>query len=53
MDAVQTAAPPSAETYEAINDKQQLYNLLDEAENDIEKGNFLTEEEMEKETDLM
>jgi len=43
----------SIETYEAITGKQQLYNLLAEADNDIENGNFLTEEEMDKEIDLM
>jgi len=53
MEAVQTANPPSIETYEAITGKQQLYNLLEEADNDIENGNFLTEEEMDKEIDLM
>jgi hypothetical protein len=35
------------ETYEAITGKQQLYNLLMEADNDIENGNFLTEEEID------
>jgi len=53
MEAVQTANPPGIDTYETITGKQQLYNLLEEADNDIENGNFLTEEEMEKETDLM
>jgi len=43
----------SIETYEEITGKQQLYNLLDEADNDVENGNFLTEKEMEKEIDLM
>jgi len=43
----------SIETYEAITGKQRLYNLLDEADNDVKNGNFLTEEEMEKEMDLM
>jgi len=53
MDAVQTANPPSIVTCEAITGKQQLHNLLEEADNDIENGNFLTEEEMDKEIDLM
>jgi len=53
METLQTANPPSTETCEAITGKQQLYNLLEEADNDIENGNFLTEEEMKKETDLM
>jgi len=43
----------SIETYEAITGKQRLYNLLEEADNDVENGNFLTEEEMDKEIDLM
>jgi PHD/YefM family antitoxin component YafN of YafNO toxin-antitoxin module len=43
----------SIETYEAITGKQRLYKLLEEADNDVENGNFLTEEEMDKETDLM
>jgi hypothetical protein len=30
-----------------------LYNLLEEAENDVKNGNYLTEEEMDKEIDLM
>ena len=46
-------AAMSIETYEAITGKQRLYNLLEEAENDIKNGNFLTEEEMEKEMNLM
>jgi len=53
MEAVQTANPPSVETHETIIGKQQLYNLLEEADNDVKNGNFLTEEEMEKEMDLM
>jgi len=43
----------SIETYEAITGKQRLYRLLEEADNDVENGNFLTEEEMDKEIDLM
>ena len=65
MEAVQTARhpkddrhpkdtnPSSVETHETIIGKQQLYNLLEEADNDVKNGNFLTEEEMEKEMDLM
>jgi hypothetical protein len=53
MDAVQTVNPPGIDAYEAISEKQRLYNLLEEADNDVESGNFLTEEEMEKEIDLM
>jgi len=53
MDAVQTANPPGVETCEAINSKQQLYRLLEEALEDVKKGNYLTEEEMDKELDLM
>jgi PHD/YefM family antitoxin component YafN of YafNO toxin-antitoxin module len=43
----------SIETYEAITGKQRLYRLLEEAEKDVKNGNFLTEEEMDKEIDLM
>ena len=43
----------SIETYEEITGKQKLYKLLEEGENDIKNGNFLTEEEMDKEMDLM
>jgi len=43
----------SIETYEEITGKQKLYKLLEEGENDIKKGNFLTEDEMNKEMDLM
>jgi len=43
----------SIETYEAITGRQRLYRLLEEADNDVENGNFLTEEEMDKEIDLM
>ncbi|MCL2186950.1 MAG: type II toxin-antitoxin system prevent-host-death family antitoxin [Treponema sp.] len=43
----------SIETYEEITGKQRLYKLLEEGENDIKNGRFLTEEEMDKEMDLM
>jgi len=43
----------SIETYEEITGKQRLYHLLDEADNDVENGSFLTEEQMEKEIELM
>ena len=43
----------SIENYKAITGKQRLYNLLEEAENDVKNGNYLTEEEMDKEIDLM
>jgi len=43
----------SIETYEEITGWQRLYKLLEEGERDIKNGNFLTEEEMEKEMDLM
>ena len=43
----------SIETYEEITGKQKLYKLLEEGENDIKNGYFLTEEEMDKEMDLM
>jgi PHD/YefM family antitoxin component YafN of YafNO toxin-antitoxin module len=43
----------SIETYEEITGKQRLYKLLNEALDDVKKGNYLTEEEMDKEIDLM
>jgi PHD/YefM family antitoxin component YafN of YafNO toxin-antitoxin module len=43
----------SIETYEAITGKQRLYRLLEEADNDVKNGNYLTEEEMDREIDLM
>jgi len=43
----------SIETYEEITGRQRLYKLLEEGENDIKNGRFLTEEEMDKEMDLM
>jgi len=42
-----------AEKYEEISEIRDLINLLEEADNDIEKGNFLTEEEMDKKIDLL
>jgi len=41
------------ETYEKITGIRNLINLLQEADNDIENGNFLTEEEMDKKLDLL
>ena len=43
----------SIETYEDLLGKRKLYNLLEEGINDIRNGNILTEEEMEKELELM
>jgi len=43
----------SIATYEEIIGKQRLYNLLEEGMQDIKKGNVLSEEEMDKELDLM
>jgi PHD/YefM family antitoxin component YafN of YafNO toxin-antitoxin module len=43
----------SIETYETITGKLRLYKLLNEALDDVKKGNYLTEEEMDKEIDLM
>ena len=43
----------SIATYEEIIGKRNLYNLLDEGLNDIKNGNVLSEEEMDKELDLM
>ena len=39
--------------YEEITGIRDLINLLEEADNDIENGNFLTEEEMGKKLDLL
>ncbi|MCL1928441.1 MAG: type II toxin-antitoxin system Phd/YefM family antitoxin [Treponema sp.] len=41
------------ETYEEITGIRNLINLLEEADNDIENGNFLTEEEMDKKLELI
>jgi len=41
------------EIYEKITGIRNLINLLEEADNDIENGNFLTEEEMDKKLDLL
>jgi hypothetical protein len=38
----------SIETYEEITGIRKLCKLLEEADNDIKNGNFLTEEEMDK-----
>ena len=43
----------SIETYDQLVGKQKLYKLLEEGENDIKNGRFLTEEEMDKALDLM
>ena len=43
----------SIETYEEITGKQKLYRLLEEALDDVRNGNYLTEEEMDREIDLM
>jgi PHD/YefM family antitoxin component YafN of YafNO toxin-antitoxin module len=43
----------SIETYEDLIGKRKLYNLLEEGINDIKNGNILTEEEMDKELDIM
>jgi hypothetical protein len=39
--------------YEKITGIRNLINLLEEADNDIENDNFLTEEEMDKKLDLL
>jgi hypothetical protein len=47
---------PAATGTESCKDlmgKRQLYNLLEDGINDIKKGNILTEEEMDKELDMM
>jgi hypothetical protein len=41
------------ETYEELTGRGTLYNLLQEGINDIRNENILTEEEMDKELDLM
>jgi len=43
----------SIETYEEITGKRKLYRLLEESLDDVKSGNYLTEEEMDKEIDLM
>jgi PHD/YefM family antitoxin component YafN of YafNO toxin-antitoxin module len=43
----------SIETYEEITGIRNLINLLEEADNDIENGNFLTEEEMDRKLALL
>jgi hypothetical protein len=46
-------AAMSIETFEELTGEQKLYNLLEDGINDIKKGNILTEEEMDKELDLI
>jgi prevent-host-death family protein len=46
-------AAMSIKTYEEITGIRKLVDLLEEADNDVENGNFLTEEEMDREMDLM
>ena len=41
------------EIYEKITGIRNLINLLEEADNDIENGNFLTEEEMDEKLALL
>jgi PHD/YefM family antitoxin component YafN of YafNO toxin-antitoxin module len=43
----------SIETYEDLIGKRKLYNLLEDGINDIKNGNILTEEEMDRELDMM
>ena len=43
----------SIKIYEEITGIRNLIDLLEEADNDIEAGNFLTEEEMDKKLDLL
>jgi PHD/YefM family antitoxin component YafN of YafNO toxin-antitoxin module len=43
----------SIKTYEEITGLRTLYNLLEEGENSIKNGNYLTIEEMDKSLDLM
>ena len=39
--------------YEEITGIRNLINLLEETDNDMENGNFLTEEEMDKKLDSL
>ena len=43
----------SMELYEEILGKKHLYSLMEEGLNDINNGNVLPEEEMDKSIDLM
>jgi len=43
----------SIETYEEITGKRELYKLLEDGINDIKNGNILSEEEMDRNIDLM
>jgi PHD/YefM family antitoxin component YafN of YafNO toxin-antitoxin module len=43
----------SIETYEDLVGKRRLYNLLEDGIDDIKNRNILTEEEMDKELELM
>ena len=43
----------SIETYEEMSGRQRLYNLLEEGLQEIKNGNVISEEEMDKELDLM
>jgi PHD/YefM family antitoxin component YafN of YafNO toxin-antitoxin module len=43
----------SIETYEDLVGKRKLYNLLEDGINDIKNGNIITEEEMDRELDMM
>ena len=38
----------SIETYEELAGKWELYNLLEEGNDDIKNGRYITEEEMDK-----
>jgi PHD/YefM family antitoxin component YafN of YafNO toxin-antitoxin module len=43
----------SIETYEEITGIRELIKLLEEADNEIENGNFISEEEMDRRLDLL
>jgi hypothetical protein len=43
----------SIETYEDLIRKRKLYNLLEDGINDIKNENILTEEEIDKELDII
>ena len=43
----------SMNTYEEITGIKNLINLLEAADNEIENGKFITEEEMDEKLDLL
>jgi PHD/YefM family antitoxin component YafN of YafNO toxin-antitoxin module len=43
----------SIETYEELTGKRKVYSVLEDGINDIRNGNTVTEEEMDRELDLL